>query len=531
MHTLIRWPLEHVLACLRDASPSVRVRTARALRERCSDGRSLDYGLSEALVDIALVDPDAVVRTEAVHALHEACRRHGYQVPSLVKELARDECDEVRLVVAAILGEHEDRGHVTILEDLLRDEVASVRAEAAASLRRHEDTAGPAVPELIRLMREDQTPDVRRAAAEALMGHSGAERDLCVAARADTEESVRVECLRSLEPAVAAEVGEAINAAITSLADECSAVRCMAAVTLGYAPHAGAQRALARLLREEPEWSVRAAAAESLGMSREPWALRIIEELAVLDRHPLVRGRAAEALGRYAGERSGAVLCDRLQTDPDPRVRASCALALAYRASPASLKTLDRAVRREPANASFMGALCRASANAAWPEALAVLVEVLLSPDADPVARADAATALLPNDTLMRLRHGAFPRRMQPQAVAHVLDEAVTGDDRLISIVVRNLRGLRDPVHVPVLAELLNSANADLRAAAATALRELAPAARAAIPALSNKLRDRDRAVRRAVRKALERLTQDRTGDNAGRARSEPDSQHRNTRE
>jgi HEAT repeat protein len=234
---------------------------------------------------------------------------------------------------------------------------------------------------------------------------------------------------------------------------------------------------------------VSAAVAAALARSR---LARYRQELILGEPEQRVRAaRACEFLGGLARPAVPELL--EVVADPDP--------ALRFRAA----RSLGRVNPREPAG--VIDALRRALADADERVRLAAACALALLKQADPpvVAGAVAALAVADDDVCGEgLRAvwtlGAAAGAAGAEGVVGLADHW-----KFAGSVPMTLGRIGEPA-VPALAVLLAHKSPQIRAAAATALGKLGPAAALAAPELEARLRDPSRNVQAAVRDALKAI-------------------------
>ncbi len=226
-----------------------------------------------------------VIQTRLQNAVHPL---------EVMTELAKDDRQELRSLLAMLLGEYGEAGGAKILWELTRDKKESVRLTAAGALARlahlthiEIDTKGL----------EDEQPAVRRLTASTLaaIGGPSAEDDLILALK-DDNELVRTDVVKALSRA-ACGTSKAVNSLIEMLHDPSVNVRDRTALTLGAFNDTQVVEPLVIALKD-PDWHVRASAAESLGrwVRKDPALIDALLKVLESDDFALVRDRAADAL-------------------------------------------------------------------------------------------------------------------------------------------------------------------------------------------------------------------------------------------
>ena len=158
-------PAEKVLiAALKAKPPNVRTQAALILRRM--EHRSAAF--TEALNEMLLSDPDPDVRGIAGRVMVYYLERKT--VPALIKALADDKTEAVRMHAAWALGAIKDKRSTTALIGALEDGSTDVRLRAVGALKRLR--AKSAVPYLVSRL-EDSNTLVRTRAKEALKKITG----------------------------------------------------------------------------------------------------------------------------------------------------------------------------------------------------------------------------------------------------------------------------------------------------------------------------------------------------------------------
>jgi len=215
-------------------------------------------------------------------------------VDPLIRAL-RDAAVDVRANSAWALGRIENGRALQPLVGIFGDNDEKVRLAAVAAVG-HMDDSTSSIPALIRVLRQDASPNVRRVAAWALGN---------------------------------LEARDGVSALIDALARDSDArVREMSAWALGNIEDRRAVPALGTALRGDSEDRVRETAVWSLGNIEDRSAMEILAA-ATGDRNPNVRGTAAWAIGNMdeEGTRAPAGLL-RLLSDENTDVRLKAAWAL-----------------------------------------------------------------------------------------------------------------------------------------------------------------------------------------------------------
>lgn len=431
-----------LLAAARDQDPYIRASAIHALGHYDMD----THAQAAQAVHRALAgDPDASIRAAAAEALASQSPKH---VHALVKALD-DASAEVRRQAVLALGVFRTEPAVEALKDRLRhDRDAGVRASAAAMLG--ELRRADLIPDL-RVAVNDSDEGVRATVLSALRECAGFEaapelRSLFLAALSDTSAIVRetaAEALRFSSP-------EAIPALMLAANDEVAGVRLQAVIALGSMQVHQAIDTLADRIFSDPDEEVRYYAGDARAVPFLAGALR--------DGDDEVRCKIIEAISRIDAKHHAALILGCLQ-DPSRRVQQCAAEALWLP---------DGAVTP--------------------PEALAFL----RAPDADAQVKGALAKSLT--------RHG------DPAAIAHLIDVLATAQADARAGLVEALREQPDPRAMPLLLGLLSDDDDEVRGEAALALAAIGDDD--AVPPLASRLkREPSPDVRRRVVWALSFFT------------------------
>ena len=239
--------IEPLMARLRDAAWEERRGPTDALIK-------LGEPALEPLIE-ALQDEDPGVRHSAAYALGRIEEAKETEAGDALKELLSDANEPVRAAAARSLGLLGATEAVPLLIERLHDAPA-VRANASSALAMFGDQAVPALAEVL----EDEDPNVRAAAAEALGASNSAEAVTpLIDALSDEEESVRLPVARGL-----ARLGDLAVPTLTErLATEETGMQIAIAAILGQIGNQDAVSALYPLLGDEDE-TVRLTAAAAL---------------------------------------------------------------------------------------------------------------------------------------------------------------------------------------------------------------------------------------------------------------------------
>ncbi len=225
-----------------------------------------------ALID-AMKNDQVDIRVVAIRAIIEMGEKGQRAVPALVRALGDAE-EDVRESAANALSRvgSKARAAVPALVVALGDSVWSVRREAANALARVDPEPREAMPALIKAMRGDTQPEVRAAAATAIVGvaHTTPDRrravlDLIVALKDKDSKVLKAACsaLGALGSDARDAVGPLVN---VLLKDPDRHARSWAADALGEigpAARAAVPSLIAAL--DEPDPWLRRIAAEALG--------------------------------------------------------------------------------------------------------------------------------------------------------------------------------------------------------------------------------------------------------------------------
>lgn len=230
---------------------------------------------------------------------------------------------------ARLVGEVEDPLTALTSEDDLRDAMISPPSAAwlmgglraanpadrlamihSAAIPRHVTAIAPLAAVLLRL---DETPEIRAAAATAL-GRIG-------------------------DAVAAPSLGEALR-------DPVPDVRYAAALALGRLPADGAATRLARAVRVDPSWWVRCAAVVALGRTKKGFVVGALEETLRFEPRWQIRMLAVRSLQDVGGLRAAEAV-GRALLDKDNGVRTAAALALGDIGTDAQLPALGEALKAE----------------------------------------------------------------------------------------------------------------------------------------------------------------------------------------
>jgi HEAT repeat protein len=254
---------------------------------------------------------DAALRGVAALGLGLTEAQNG--VDPLIRTL-RDGDADVRANAAWALGRIENGRSLAPLVALFGDPAEKVRLAAVSSVG-HMDDSTSSIPALIRVLRQDNSPAVRRVAAWALGN---------------------------------VEARDGVTALIDALAkDSDSRVREMSAWALGNIEDRTAVSALGAAIRGDSEERVRETAVWSLGNIGDRSAMDILAA-ATGDRNPAVRGTAAWAIGNMdeEGTKAPAGLL-RLLSDENTDTRLKAAWALGQLEDANALPAIRDALKAE----------------------------------------------------------------------------------------------------------------------------------------------------------------------------------------
>jgi HEAT repeat protein len=254
---------------------------------------------------------DAGMRTVAALGLGLAEVQSG--VDPLIRAL-RDPSVDVRANSAWALGRLESGRALTPLTGLFRDDAEKVRLAAVAAVGRMDDSTS-AIPLLIRVIQQDNSPAVRRVAVWALGN---------------------------------LEAKEAVSALSGTLAHDADGrVREMSAWALGNIEDRSGIPALGAAIRGDAEERVRETAVWALGNIGDRGSLDILSA-ATGDRNPNVRGTAAWAIGQMDdnGTKAPAGLL-RLLNDESSDIRLKAAWALGQLEDASALPAIRDALKVE----------------------------------------------------------------------------------------------------------------------------------------------------------------------------------------
>jgi HEAT repeat protein len=345
---------------------------------------------------------------------------------------------------------HQAKAAVPALAEALKDSETYVRQRVVFALGRIGRDANPAVPALVEVLRNDKEEFVRVTAAYAL-GRIGLEArtvpDLLEACKGVAGLNARA-ALRQIGPG--AEGKAAVPALIKALGDE--------------------------------KWSVRAIAAECLGRLGPDAGAAVPALLKLLkDEHSEVRGDAAEAVGRIGGgaEPAAAIAALReLLLREDRFTGIHCAWALTELGEP-GIAALIEALDSGKTQARRDVVIVLQDVGPAGKSAVPALIKALEHEDAR--IRSPAAYSL---------------GRMGPAAKAAVPALTRTLHDSDSHVRINAADALRridnSAAGIPALIEVCKDPSPSNRCTATMVLGDFGPAAKDAVPALLELLKDSD---------------------------------------
>lgn len=445
-----------------------------------------------ALIEV-LKDPDEQVRRRGRTTLG---RIGASAAPDLIAVLPDA---QVGPDAVGILIEMKDAALPALIEGLGHRE-SKVRAGSASVLEQlgiADEEAGAALCKALR----DKDPAVRAAAAAAL-GSIGPDADsiaVLTAALRDQQAPVRAGAARALGKAGnAAELREALPALLALLKDADPVVRANAAGALGrLRPQglAGIVTALRKCLTD-PMAPVRVQAAYALGAIRSHPHLMIPDLAIALKQDPeaKVRASAAGALGVFVDQADDVVppLTAALK-DKVLLVRQATIGAL-QNMDEAGLKAIARSARSPFVDVRSAGIKAAIALGGAEAEAVVpILAEGLASKLAK--EREEAAQKL---SDLGPVAQTAVP----------ALSKALQDTDASVGRKAAEALGKIGKPAIPALTKALQSNNDDIRGLAAEGLAAAGPAAKDAVPALADLLRDPKTSIetKKSVAAALEKV-------------------------
>lgn len=314
---------------------------------------------SRARIRQAMRSPDACEREIATRLMGREGREFdSAELNAMLRELFDDQLSPARISAAIVAGLTVARDVVDAVHAALTDADVAVRANSAWALgrMRNPDSAQPLTRALgdadasvraasvtalarigtddavlLRILREDRSPEVRRTAAWALQRSRSSESvaGLIAAMRNDQDEDVREMAAWALAHARSTDAAEALGQAVQG--DRSAKVRATAAWGVGHiAPRrlpAGVLNGLADDTRE-----VRLRTAWAVGQSRDPDSAAAIRRALANEQDDRVRSAMVRAL-ILTGDRNPEVIESLLQSD-DEDIRRQAVMMLAGRSTP-----------------------------------------------------------------------------------------------------------------------------------------------------------------------------------------------------
>lgn len=461
--------LPQIVSALKD--PDVRVRR-KAVSELDASYYGSSAGVASAWI-LALKDSDDTVGQTARRALLKFGRVSEYnkeqesELEALLIEALGDKHEQVRSVMAEILGLRRSTAAGPALTEALTDSSALVRQAAALAFSRIGlDKNLAAVMPLIASLK-DVDPEVRLAAVQSLAG-ANREASRVVLSLAESLREKRVDirrqALRSL-----AQLGEAARSVVSDI--------------------------IPLLSDDAPR--VREAAAYALSATRSNSALPYLTA-ALLDNDDDVAVAAARSLARFGpgGQESVPQLITALN-HPDRLVRKEAANALRRINSAVAVSELRRLFQSEPPADRKLRIHAVEALAAIGPEEAATLLSEILG-QTDPVLRHRAA--------LVAGRWRALSEPLVP-ALTKALGDSETHVRAAAADSLGKI-GAVSPTIVPSLVRALNDRDYAVRVEAAESLGELGVRAHAASPALIRALGSTDRALRQSAAESLGQVNQ-----------------------
>ena len=203
-----------------------------------------------------------------------------------------------------------------------------------------------AVSELLVDLLGDQSPEVRRTAAEALGKIGGSSRTRHLAATL-SDPDARVREAGAIALGRLGIEGDGVRLLLQALVDAEIRVRQAAARSLGELDEGPSESEQLLELLEDPNTGTRRAAIQALLQTEVPGSFPQLS-LAVHDPDAEVRQGAVAALGEWWGARSIPALRERLLRDAVPGVRAEAAYRLGKVGNEELVKDLDRVAAMDP---------------------------------------------------------------------------------------------------------------------------------------------------------------------------------------
>jgi HEAT repeat protein len=343
--------VERLLEGLANDDPCVREISVRLLgRQR---GEPVVTGLITRLTA-------ATPSLREVSALGLGLVKSSRAVDPLIRAL-RDATGGVRANSAWALGRLEAGKALGQIRDMFRDDDQRVREAAVIASGRMDDSTS-SIPALIRVVRQDSSPQVRRAAAWAL-------------GQLESREAI-----------------EALTGVLTQDTD--ARVREMAAWALGQVEGRSAIGGLSTAARRDADDRVRETATWALGQLEDRSVVEVLGNIAASDKSSRVRGTAAWALGQLRGGKAPAGLLQVLRDENDD-ARLKAAWALGQIGDATAIPAIREALQRETSS-EVRRALIRALMRSGE-RSQATLTDLLNS--GDPQVREAAVRGLAGNNS------------------------------------------------------------------------------------------------------------------------------------
>ncbi len=506
--------VRELLARLRSHVAAERIAAARALGEAGS-------AAEPAVPALARLLGDSQVRAEAALALGKLGPHAVQAVPALAQAVASGD-PETRVNAAEALGKigPQAKGSVATLTAVLDAYDGRLRSAAAVALARIDGRIQPLVDAL-----GAPSPEGREAAAKDLCRIGTAAVEPALAALRDRRESVRAGAATALG-CLGSSASRGVPALRRLLGDPSFLVRAAAAAGLGGigAPAREAIPDLVQAMKSAdcatrdgrgilclggscPEPDPAALLCLSAGLALEALSGDAPETAAALgtavrDKDEFVAEAAAVASGSArAADEALASLVKALK-DRRPGVRAAAVAGLAELGvkARAALPGLAEALAQRTEAPDTREAIVRAMAVIGGPEAVRTLVARVEDPGEDAQVRGEAVRAL---------------GEIGPDAAAAIPSLTAQAERGSVTAAAA-LRKVGADAASPILVRMVGDRALDYstRALCANEIRELGPAAAAAIPALVDALHDTGRGIegvqkaelRRAAASALAKL-------------------------
>ena len=460
-----------------DEDPEVRKDAAKAL------GLLGDPVSVEPLVLAAIHDKIYEVRKAATEALVRIDRAEARDL--LVQALS-DEALNVRRAAAETLGWLGDRAAVTPLVGVtLFDDERTVRLAAADALNQLDPIGAT---DLLEDVLDDEDPDSRRAAAEALgfLGNRSAMRGLALVALYDDSEAVRQAAIQSLNKL---DRDGAMELLLEELASDDPDSRVAAAEALGLLGNREAIGPLVQVTLYDSIDRVRQATANALNTLDQPGATDVLLNALTVD-DPIIRKAAAEALGFLRNRATIMPLADVTLFDDEDSVR---------RAAADSINKIHRDIHKNPALDRLLESL--ASNDAPIRKVAAEALGFL----GDRAAVGPLLDVILydGNDSVRRAAAEALNEISREGALGYLLDALTDEDPAVRRAAAQALGFLGNRAAFDPLADVaLHDGDETVRRAAAEALAKLDR--RRAVEILIRALTDGRAESRQAATEALE---------------------------